>query len=157
MSLPSLIPLDAPNHDDWNVLFNDFADLEDKLIFSDDCKFFTSDPVERFGILHKVFWTGNLHGRSIARYSPCGVSLRLDICFGSLVFALSMSWVARDDLPISIVYFCFKVHYSCPVLVLHRQKLLLQPRFVWFWIRGRCWSSASRDRNVWKRGSRSSR
>ena len=44
--LASLIPPDAPIHDDWNVLFNDPAKLEDKLILNDDCKFFTSTPAE---------------------------------------------------------------------------------------------------------------
>ena len=43
----------APNHDDWNELFNDPAKLEDKLILNDGSKFFMSDPAERFGLLHK--------------------------------------------------------------------------------------------------------
>ena len=32
------IPFDAPNHDDWNDLFNDPVKLEDKLILSDGRK-----------------------------------------------------------------------------------------------------------------------
>ena len=49
------------------------------------------------------------------------------------MFALFMSWVARDDLPISIVCLCFLgVHSSCPVLVLLWQELLLQPRLALF-------------------------
>ena len=83
MSLPSLIPPDAPKHDDWNVLFNDLPKLEDKFILKDGCKFFTSDPAERFGFLRKVDWTEFLHGRSIASYILCEVSSRLHICFGS--------------------------------------------------------------------------
>ena len=47
------IPSDAPNHDDWNELFNEPAKLEDKLILNDGSKFFMSDPAERFGLLHK--------------------------------------------------------------------------------------------------------
>ena len=76
LSLPSLIPSDAPNHDDWNELFNDPAKLEDKLILNDGCKCFMSDTAETFGFLRKVTWTEFLHGRSIASYIPCGVSLR---------------------------------------------------------------------------------
>ena len=108
MSLPSLIPSDAPNHGDWNELFNEPAKLGDKLILNDGCKFFVSDPAERFGLLHKVDWTEFLHGRSIASYIPRGVSLPSAHQFWFLhilTFALTMFWVAHDDWPISIVCF----------------------------------------------------
>ena len=119
MSLPSLIPSGAPNHDDWNELFNDLVKLGDRFFLNDGCKFFMSDPAERFGFSHKLDWTEFLHGRSIASHIPCGVSLRLHFCLWFLhilVFALSMSWVARDDLPISVVCFVSRVcipHAQC--------------------------------------------
>ena len=62
-----LIPSDAPNHDDWNELFNEPAKLEDKLIFNDGSNFFMSDPVERFGVLDKVEWTESLRGSKTHR------------------------------------------------------------------------------------------
>ena len=123
VSLPSLIPLDAPNHDGWNVLFNDSAKLEDKLILSDGCKSFTSDPVERFGVFAQsgLDWK---FARSKHRELPSMWSLFTPALFWFLhilVFVLSTSWVARDDLPISV--FFKSMHFSCPVL-------LLQPRLV---------------------------
>ena len=151
VNLPSLIPLDAPNHDDWNVLFNDsakledklilndgckfftsgpaenelfndFADLEDKLIFSDDCKFFTSDPVERFGVFAQsgLDWKfARSKHRELHSMWCLFTSAHLFWFLHIHVFELSMSWVARDDVLISVVCFCFKgMHSSCPVLVL---------------------------------------
>ena len=94
VSLPSLIPSDAPNHDDCNEIFNDLVKLGDRFILNDGCKFFMSDPPERFGFLHKVDWTEFLHSRSIASCIPCGVSLHLHFCFWFLhilMVALSMS------------------------------------------------------------------
>ena len=41
----------------WNELFNDLAKLGDKLILNDGCKFFMSDPAERFGSPHLMFRT----------------------------------------------------------------------------------------------------
>ena len=68
----------------------------------------------RFFFLHKAVWTGNLHGRSIASYIPCGVSLRLHICFGSSTSSCSRYpclGLLVIILPISVVFFCFSVAY----------------------------------------------
>ena len=62
MSFTKFSPSDAANHGDCNELFNDPAKLEDKLILNDGCKFFMSDPAERFGFLRKVGWTESLRG-----------------------------------------------------------------------------------------------
>ena len=97
------IPSDAPNHDDWNELFYDPAKLEDKLIVNDGSKLFMSDPAERFELLRKVDWTEFLRGPKTHRelHSMWGLlapSHRVWFLH-ILMFALSMLWVARDDLP----------------------------------------------------------
>mmetsp|Transcript_61921 Transcript_61921/g.164550 ORF Transcript_61921/g.164550 Transcript_61921/m.164550 type:complete len:2073 (-) Transcript_61921:147-6365(-) len=101
------IPSDAPNHDDWNELFNDPAKLEDKLILNDGSKFFMSDPAERFGLLHKVDWTESLRGSKTHRelHSMWGLfaSTHRVWFLHILMFALSMFWVSRDDLPDSVL------------------------------------------------------
>ena len=95
MSLSNLTPTVPPNHDDWNVFFNDpeklegklvlndvcklftsdtavsvlvsvFADLEDKLILSVGRKFFSSDPVETFGLFVQCA-LGRVFGRQKRR------------------------------------------------------------------------------------------
>ena len=89
-------------------LSNDPAKLGDKLILNDGNKFFMSDPAERFGFLHMVDWTESLHGskhRELHSMWGLFVSAHQFWFLNILMFALTMFWVARDDLPISVVCF----------------------------------------------------
>ena len=119
MSFTKFIPSDAPNHDDWNELFNDPAKLEGKLILNDDSKFFMSDPAERFGFLHKVDWTESLRGskhRELHSMWGLFASAHQFWFLHILMFALTMFWVARDDSPISVICFVSRVcipHAQC--------------------------------------------
>ena len=98
-----------------NELLNDLAEMEDKLIFSDDCKFFTSDPVERFGLFAQsgLDWKfARSKHRELHSMWCLFSSAHLFWFLHILVFALSMSWVARDDLPSCVICFCFSMAYS---------------------------------------------
>ena len=113
MSFTKFSPSDAPNHDDCHELFNDPAKLEDKLILNDGCKFFMSDPAESFGFLRKVDWTESLRGSKHRELHFMWGLLAsahqfwfLHIC----MFALTLFWVARDDLKNLRSLFC---HARC--------------------------------------------
>ena len=93
---------DAPNHDDWNDLFNDLVTLEDKLILSDGRKLSMSDLAVRFGLMHTVDSPEPSHGPKMHRelQSMLGLSASSHRFWflHILMFAFSMSWAVRDDL-----------------------------------------------------------